>query len=269
VADATKAESDARNSTTATEQEKARAASRLKAAIATASNRVVELDLARMLASGAQKYLRDQQDKICSPAKYEDTCWTGLSLALKTAAETFCGDNVAFCMGERDELLRLRFTEVAQPPKTTTTSTSTTLSSIQYQRLSFGTVGAYIAEASAPKDRVKVDGGKVVADPIGRAMTSVVLNVHPKFNPKAPRMETGERWRTFVGAVLIPNLGISVGGGYGFLRTLSVNAGYALLVIPTLRKADQLDAAPSDGTQPFRVGAAHVVFVGFGYKFGK
>jgi len=269
AADATKAELEIRNSTTATAQEKARAVARRDSAVATASSRVQELDLARALSASASNYLLEQRDKDCSPALYRETCWSGLGLSLKTAKETFCLERTTFCMENRADLVLLRFGEVGQPPKTTTSSTSTTVTGIPFQRLTFGTLGAYVAGASAPKDRVKVDGGKVVADPIGRAMTSVVLNFHPRFNPKAPRMETGERWRGFIGAVLTPNLGISVGAGYGFLRNLSINAGYALLVIPTLRDGDTIDAAASDGTRPFRAGAAHVGFVGLGYKFGK
>jgi hypothetical protein len=143
------------------------------------------------------------------------------------------------------------------------------LAAIPHQRVSFGIVSSYVLGASASNDRVKVDGGKIVSDPLGRAMNSVVLNWHPKFNPKAPHMESGERWRAFVGGVVTPNLGVSVGGGYGFLRNLSVNGGYALLLVPTLRSGDVLDQAPSDGTRPFRSGAAHVMFVGIGYRFGK
>ena len=57
----------------------------------------------------------------------------------------------------------LKFKEVGQPTKTVTTSASTTLSGIPYQRLSFSALGAYILGATSSKDRVKVDGGKVTA----------------------------------------------------------------------------------------------------------
>jgi hypothetical protein len=114
---------------------------------------------------------------------------------------------------------------------------------------------------------VKLDGGKLAADPLGRALNAVVLNLHPPFNPKAPSMERRERLRGFLGAVITPNLGVTVGGGYGLLRALSVNAGYALLLIPTLRSGDELNVPPSDGKRPFRSGAAHTAYIGLGYKF--
>ena len=269
AADANKAELEIRNSTTATAEEKARAVARRDTAIATASLRAQEHDLAKVLGPAATKYLSEQQDKNCSPAHYAETCWTGLDLTLKTAWETFCVTHLDFCRTDRDDLVRLRFAEVAQPPKTTSSSASTTVTGIPYQRLSFGALGAYVAHASASTDRVKVDSGKVVADPIGRAMTAVVLNIHPKFNPKAPKMESGERKRAFIGAVLTPNLGVAMGLGYGFLRNLSINGGYALLVIPTMREEDKLNEPPANGTKPFDPGVAHVWFLGFGYKFGK
>lgn len=270
AADLTKAELEIRNSPTASPQEKARAVARRDTAIAAAAVRVHELELARALSAAAATYIVEHSSKDCSPALYRETCWIGLEAELNAAALTYCHGNPAFCSsGERDELMRLHFVEAGKPAKTATASSSTTLASIPYQQLSFGTLGAYIGGASAAKDRVKIDGGKVVADPIGRAMTAVVLNIHPRFNPKAPRMERAERLRAFAGAILTPNLGMAVGAGYGLLRNLSVNAGYGVLMIPTRRGIDHLNEPPSDGRQPFRTGAAHVWFLGLGYKFGK
>lgn len=268
AADTAKSEADIRANPASTPAEKARAMARRDAAAAIAAARLRELELARELGKAANTYLRDQQTKDCSAAAFKNSCWTGLTAALTTAIETFCL-SLELCPGDRENLMLLKFKEVSQPPKTVTTSASTTLSGIPYQRLSFGTLGGYIAGATSSKDRVKVDGGKVVNDPIGRALTAVVLNFHPRFDPKAPEMESGERWRAFVGGVLTPNLGMTLGGGYAFLRNLSINVGYALLVIPTMRDIDTINAAPTDGTRPFRAGGAHVGFLGFGYKFGK
>lgn len=271
AAEAVKNEAETRISSTASAAEKTRAVVRRDAAAAVVATRLLETELAKDLANKAVTYLREQGAKVCNPTNYQGTCWTGLRGALQTATETFCAGigRAEFCKGDREDLLLIRFAETAQPPKTTTTSNTTTFANIPYQHLSFGSLGAYIGFASASRDRVKVDSGKVVADPVGRALTSVVLNIHPAFDPKAPRMEAAERWRAFVGAVLTPNLGVSAGAGYGLLRNLSLNLGYALLAIPTIREGDQLDAAPSQSTRPFRAGAAHVAFFGLGYKFGK
>jgi hypothetical protein len=226
--------------------------------------------LAKDLSAAANTYVAAQSTKSCSPASYQETCWSGFEAALGKARLNYCLNNANFCSaGLRDELTLLHFVNVGMAEKTTAVTASTTLASIPYQRLSFGAVGAYIGGGSASRDRVKVAEGKVVADPMGRAMTAVVLNFHQRFNPKAPRMERGERWRGFTGVILTPNLGIAVGAGYGLLRSLSVNAGYGLLVTPALRDGDVLNEAPASSTKPFKAGPAHVWFVGFGYKFGK
>jgi hypothetical protein len=189
---------------------------------------------------------------------------------MDTGYDRFCAREEPFCASsERDELVRVRFKQAATAPKTVAATASTTLSVLPSQRLSFGLVSAYIAGASTSRDRVKVDGGKLTADPLGRALNAVVLNIHRPFNPKAPSMEKSERWRGFAGGVVGPNLGVVLGGGYGFMRSLSMNVGYALLWIPTLRDDDVFGETPTDGKRPFDSGAAHTVFLGIGYKFGK
>lgn len=269
--DAIKTEEAVVKDPAATAVQKSRAGERRVAAEATAVQRAQELALATELAAGAKAYLSTQQEKDCGPVAYSESCWLNLKSRLNTIKEGFClkpGQN-SFCQGERDDLLLLRFKEIGEAPKTVNTAATSTMTAVPYQRVSFGAVSAYIAGATSKKDRVKVDGGKVVADPLGRALTAIVVNIHGRFNPKAPSMEKAERIRVFTGLILTPNLGITAGIGYGFLRNLSVNAGYGLLVVPTLREGDALDQPPSDGKRPFRVGAAHTLMLGFGYKFGK
>jgi hypothetical protein len=228
-----------------------------------------ELELAKQLSAKAASYLTKSGTTACAAATYQERCWLELEVLLDEGRETFCSGEPTFCDSERDELVAIRFKKATTPPKSVVATASSTAVVVPRERLSFGVVSAYIAAASASRDRVKVDGGKLTADPIGRALNAVILNVHPLFNPKAPVMEPQERIRIFVGGVVTPNLGATVGGGYGFLRNLSVNAGYALLWIPTLREGDVLGEAPVDGTKPFESGAAHAAFLGIGYKFGK
>lgn len=253
----------------ASESERQQAAARRRDAAEAEKLRKSEMVLAKVLGNAASEYVREKERTSCSAAKYDPSCWRGLANLLREKTTEFCVTEETLCKADMDDLVLLKFLEVADPPKTTTASASVTFANTPYQRLSFGAVGAYVVNASLPRDRVKVDGGKLVSDPLGRAMTAVVLNVHPRFNPKAPTMERGERWRGFAGAVLTPNLGLCLGAGYGILRSLSINAGYALLVVPTLRTGDELDAPPSDGRRPLRAGPAHVAFIGLGYKFGK
>ena len=84
--------------------------------------------------------------------------------------------------------------------------------------------------------RVKVgNDGKLVADPLARQMTLVVVNFAPKgYDPEHRPMSVAERVRRFAGVVATPDFGIGGGVSVGIWRGVGVNLGAAVLFVPSL-----------------------------------
>jgi hypothetical protein len=136
----------------------------------------------------------------------------------------------------------------------------------EQQRLSLGLIAAVIVDRSGDP-RVKVDSGKISADPVSGTLTMATVNFHPLgFDPKSMEPSRGERFRLFAGATLTPEFGLGGGVGYGIIRGLSVNLGYAWLRVDALKHSDRVEQAPSNSKDPFENGFSRVVFIGFGYS---
>jgi hypothetical protein len=137
-------------------------------------------------------------------------------------------------------------------------------------RRTLGLISSLMVETSGD-ERVKLDGGKLVTDPLRGAMGLAVVNYHPVgFDPKSEEPTFGERFRLFAGPVITPEFGLGAGVGYAIWRGVSVNVGYAQVRVNTLRRGDRLAdpaVAPSNLRRPFRDGNTGVVFVGLGFNF--
>ena len=138
-------------------------------------------------------------------------------------------------------------------------------------KLSFGLLTSVLIGSPTFKNderRVKVDGGKIADDPLGRTMTSVILNVQPwGYDGALVRMSRRERHRFFVGGVITPDFGINAGVGFGFVRGLAVNFGGALLFVDTPRSGETVGEAPLSPNDPFKTGVAAAGFFGLSYTF--
>jgi hypothetical protein len=138
------------------------------------------------------------------------------------------------------------------------------------QLLSFGAMTAFAISGRVPNaTRVKLnDDGNLTADPLGRQLNLVVVNVGFRpYNADAFHPTPAERFQWFVGAVVTPDFGVAAGVTAHLVRGLSANIGGAVLGVHGLREGDVLGAAPVDPDSVFRLARAQVLFVGIGYSF--
>jgi hypothetical protein len=116
--------------------------------------------------------------------------------------------------------------------------------------------------------RVKVKDGILVADPLDRRLSLVVVNLGFKpYDEGAFHPTLAERLRWFVGAVVTPDFGVAAGVSAGIVRGLTVNFGGAILGVRGLQSDDELGRPPSHDEDPFRLAQARVLFLGAGYTF--
>ena len=136
-------------------------------------------------------------------------------------------------------------------------------------RFSFGVMtGLMVGRPSLDQPRAKVEGGKLVAEPIERVMTMVILNVHPSpYDADWTFGSWAERLRLFGGAVLTPDFGITAGVGIGIVRGLSVNAGGVMLWNNALKEGETFDQPPVNRNDPLKARASAAGFFGFSYAF--
>lgn len=136
-------------------------------------------------------------------------------------------------------------------------------------RLSYGLMtGLLIGNTTLKEARVKVDAGKIVNAPLDRALTMVVLNIHPwAYDSEWPRVSWAERLRAFAGGVITPDFGLTAGVGLGLVRGLTVNGGAVWLFMETPKANERVGEAPQDTNDPFRSRVGLGGFVGFSYTF--
>ncbi len=135
--------------------------------------------------------------------------------------------------------------------------------------LSLGLVTAFaFKRGPVSATRVKLDGGKIVADPLSRQLNIVVINSgFTRYNADAFHPTPAERFQWFAGAAVTPDVGLAGGLSIGIVRGLSVNVGGAILGVRGLRGDDELGAVPKHAEDPFRLSSARLLFCGVGYKF--
>jgi hypothetical protein len=134
---------------------------------------------------------------------------------------------------------------------------------------SLGLVAAYAFRGGiVDAARVKVKDGILVADPLDRRLSLVVVNLGFKpYDEGAFHPTLAERLRWFVGAVVTPDFGVAAGVSAGIVRGLTVNFGGAILGVRGLQSDDELGKPPSHDEDPFRLAQARVLFLGAGYTF--
>ena len=116
--------------------------------------------------------------------------------------------------------------------------------------------------------RVKVKDGALVADPLDRRLSLVVVNLAFKpYNAEAFHPTIAERLRWFAGAVVTPDFGAAIGISAGIVRGLTVNFGGAIIGVRGLHADDTLGRPPTHSDDPFRLSHARVLFLGVGYNF--
>lgn len=116
--------------------------------------------------------------------------------------------------------------------------------------------------------RVKVKDGNIVADPLDRRLSLVVVNFgFKRYNADAFHPTAAERIRWFAGAVVTPDFGIASGVSAAIVRGLTVNVGGAILGVRGLHEDDKLGQPPTHDEDPFRLSQARVLFLGVGYNF--
>jgi hypothetical protein len=138
-----------------------------------------------------------------------------------------------------------------------------------FTRLSYGLMsGLLIGNTTLKEARVEVDGGKIVNAPLDRALTMVVLNIHPwTYDIEWPKVSWAERFRTFAGGVITPDFGLTAGVGLGLVRGLTVNGGAVWLFMETPKANERVGEAPQDTNDPFRSRVGFGGFVGLSYTF--
>jgi hypothetical protein len=134
---------------------------------------------------------------------------------------------------------------------------------------SLGLGTAVVFHGSIDKDRVKInDAGNLVADPLSRLLTMVVLNWSPGgYDADAPSPQFGERLRPFVAGIITPDPGVSIGGSVLLVRGLALTGGYGLIFTRGLRPGDEVGKPPSDTRDPLDFARAKVWYAGLSYNF--
>ena len=106
------------------------------------------------------------------------------------------------------------------------------------------------------EDRVQIDAGKIVADPLSGVLAIAAVDWHPVgYSPELVEPSWAERFKFWGGAVVVPDLGIVAGAaimpfpvrgftldaGGGWLRMRELRPGYTLTgsSLPTTDAADQ------------------------------
>jgi hypothetical protein len=135
--------------------------------------------------------------------------------------------------------------------------------------LSLGVGTAVVVNGSVDGDRAKVnDDGNLVADPLSRLLTMIMLNWSPwGYDEDARSPQKAERWRFFAAGIVTPDPGIAVGGSMLVVRGLAITGGYGLVFTHGLNAGDELGKPPKNPNDPLDFAKAKVWFAGVSYNF--
>lgn len=160
-----------------------------------------------------------------------------------------------------------QFLDLISAPKTTKATGSFSYENVPLSRFGLAVMAGIITNAD-DSDRVKLDSGKLAADPLNGTMAALAVNIHPfKFDPVPTKMSLAERLRIFIGASFSPEPGVIGGVGIGLVRGLSVNVGYGNMWVDVVKEGDEIGQEPTDPEKPFETGRRNFWFAGFGYNF--
>jgi len=153
------------------------------------------------------------------------------------------------------------------PPKPTKLTQKTGYLNVPSQHIGLTAIAGVMLSVRQGS-RVKVgNDGKLTQDPLSGAISVASVNIHPvAYNLSATRLTMPERLSLFLGPVLTPEFGLAAGGSIALIRGVSLNVGYSVLRINTLRSGDSLDQKPTNKDHPFGNGYARVFFFGLGYN---
>jgi hypothetical protein len=149
----------------------------------------------------------------------------------------------------------------------------TQLHNVPREHVSFGFLSA-ARFGAAPNEvlRVKLaDDGTVVEDPLPRLLNAVIVNWHP-FGYHSDELVTFRdrgSVKFLTGALLSPDFGLLLGGGYSPLKGLSVNLGYAMLIVNSPKEGVVVHELPPENLRndPFKSAWARTWFWGLSYSF--
>ncbi len=134
-------------------------------------------------------------------------------------------------------------------------------------RMTFGAGSAVLLSARLSQPRVTLEDGKLVADPLSRAVAMVHVNWTPwGYREDAPRRSWAERVRVQIGTALTPNFGPVLGVNLLLARGIGVSGGLAVLFLKSARP-EEIGAAPANPKDPYRLGIATAPYVGITYNF--
>jgi hypothetical protein len=238
-----------------------------------ASLKFSEAPYAPCAQSLADRLARVMASKQAECVKKPDSCGALVADDFKLAHDTSVGE----CRKDGDEAKsdRAALAKVDETFRKLVTGLAAkevpaklTLKNVPLQRYSFGLLAAYLPWAGTKGIRVKMDDGKIVADPLKRQISMAVLNgAFQPYDPTRFSPSNQERHRWFVGAVITPDIG--VGGGYSFLivRGLAANIGGALIAVTSPAEGETVDSVPKNPKDPFQPTVAGGLFVGASYNF--
>jgi hypothetical protein len=199
-------------------------------------------------------------DKTCSDALIPEFNKQYLAAAKQCTSELESKELLAVDASYRNYVVGLAATKVTG---------AFDLKNAPKQLVSFGVMTAYAMRGRVDGTRVKLnDDGNLTADPLGRQLNLVVVNVGFKpYNAEAFHPTPAERFQWFVGAVVTPDFGVGVGLSAKIVRGLTANIGGAVLGVKSLQNGDALGSAPKNSEDAFGLSPAKVFFVGVGYVF--
>jgi hypothetical protein len=150
-----------------------------------------------------------------------------------------------------------------------TVKTDSAFANTPLTHFGFGLTTGLLVTGSSSKVRVKLDDdGNVVADPLGRQISMIVVNWSPAgYRPSDPSPTWRERARLFFGAVITPDFGVGGGASVLIVRGLAVNVGAGLLLSRGAASADALGKPPDDAKKPFELSRTPFTFVGASFTF--
>lgn len=159
-----------------------------------------------------------------------------------------------------------RFEEIvsASEPKKLANKTIYTTEPLQRFSVALIAAGRFSNDGDA---RAKLNSGKVEADPLGNKMSIIGLYVHPlPYLAGLPVPSKAERLRLLTGYVVTPEPGIAAGLSWLAFRGLTINVGYAGMLVQKPKRGIDLGSTPND-PDPLQRGVARSWFAGFGYDF--
>lgn len=196
------------------------------------------------------------------------SCWGQTRKTARESAERYLRANPNLAKRDMEAILIVEKELLnAIPDGSDKIEKSSSYKNVPKRHISFGLLSAATFGESKDPIRVKVDENKVVQDPLPTALTMAIVNIHPSaYDAQNEKISWSERLRFFAGATLSPEFGIGFGGGVALFRGVSLNLGYAFMLIDTEgdQKIGQEVLADED---PLGSGTAGAWFFGGSYSF--